>query len=96
MGSDDDKGDIGWGCGQAPSEGKKDIGRQGIGSGSGPDGGKSDRPDGNEDEWKGGGLARCLQSTRIRVVEELVLPQRREGRKKRRRSRRKRSGWKGW
>ena len=84
-----DKGDIGWGYGRVPSEGKKGIDRPGIDFSSALDGGKSDRLDGSGGEWKGEGLARCLQSTKIRVAEELVLPQTLEGKKRLRRLRKR-------
>ena len=61
-----------WGYDQVPSEGRSDIDKQDIGSDNGPDGGKSDRPDGSVGEWKEEGPAHFLQSTKIQLVEERV------------------------
>ena len=74
-GSDSDGEDSDWGCGPGPSECRRDIGKQGIGSGNGPDDGTSGMPDGSGGEWKEGEPVRGLQSTRIQRVEGHVLRQ---------------------
>ena len=63
-----DEEDSGWGCGQGPSGCNGDIGKRGIGSGNAQDDGRNDRLDGIADEWTGGGLESCLQSTRTLLV----------------------------
>ena len=90
-----DEEDTGWGCGQAPNGGRRDIGKRGIGFDSGQDGDKNDRLDGNGNGWKEEELARRLRSTRIRAIEGLALLWMREGRRRRRHSRRTWFEWKG-
>ena len=64
-----------WGYGQVPSEGRSGTDKRNIGSGNGPDVGKSGRPGDSVDEWKEEEPARCLQSTKTQLVGECVLCQ---------------------
>ena len=95
VGLDSDEGGSGWGCDQAPSEGKSDTGKQDIGSSNGLGGGKNDKPGGNKDEWKGEGPAHFLWSTKTRPVEERVPHQTQEGGTRPRCSRKTWYGWRG-
>ena len=51
VGEGDNEGGIGWGYGQAPIEGKRDIGKRGIDFDSDQDSDRSDMLDDNEGEW---------------------------------------------
>ena len=53
MGPGGGREDNDWGYDQVPNEGRSDIDKRDIGSDNGPDDGKSDRLDGNVDEWTG-------------------------------------------
>ena len=86
------EGDNGWGCGQAPN-GWRDIGKQGIGFGNGLNGGRNGMLGDSAGEWKGEGLGSYLQSTKTLLVEEHILHQTQEGK---RRQRCWRTRWCGW
>ena len=67
-------GGINLGCGPVPSGGRRDIGTQGIGCGSGQDGDRNDRLDDNGNGYTEGDPVCYLQSTTIRVIGEFYLP----------------------
>ena len=69
----DDEEDSGWGCGQVPNGCRRDIGKQGIGFGSGPNGDKNGMLGDNAGEWMGEGLGSYLWSTKTLLVEECIL-----------------------
>ena len=75
----EEQGDGGGGsnsdCDRVPSGDKKGIGKQDIGCGNGQGGDRNGRPGDSEDGWREGELVCYLQSTRIRVIEGLVLLQ---------------------
>ena len=67
-----------------PNGCKRDIDKQDIDFGNGLGGGRNGMLGGNMDGWMGGELENFLQSTRTLLVEECVLRQTLEGRKRRR------------
>ena len=88
-----DEEDSGWGCGRVPNGCRRGIGTQGIGFGSGLDGGRNGMLGGNADEWMGEGLGSYLWSTRTLLIEERVLCRIQGGK---RRWRCWRTGWCRW
>ena len=94
IGGFDDGEGSGWGYGQGPSGCSVDIGRRGIGSDNAQDDDRNDRLGGIADEWTGGGLESCLQSTRTLLVGGHV-PRQTSGGRMRLRCWRKTCGWIG-
>ena len=72
VGLGDGKEGSGWGCGQAPSRCRRGIDKRGIDSGNGPGGGKNGKLGDSRGESREGELARYLQSTKTRLVEEHI------------------------